>query len=289
MPDRFVKIRHRPKLHDARMVIALSGWMDGGDTSTGTIDYLVQTLEAQEVAEIDPGEFYIYNFPGSMEISTLFRPHTKIEDGVIDVYEEPSNTFFCCEKHNLVLFSGKEPNLHWKEYAECILFLAAQFNVTMIYFVGSVAGLVPHTREPRFHGSVSDERLTPFLQQHGLRLTNYEGPASIVTYLMVLAKQQGLDMATIVAEIPAYLQGKNVKCVEAAVKKIAGILDVPIDTEELKTMSEEFETSLNEVLEDRDELAEHIRKMEDDYDEEVFDTEMGDLKAWFEKQGIRLD
>jgi hypothetical protein len=29
--------------------------------------------------------------------------------------------------------------------------------------------------------------------------------------------------------------------------------------------------------------------MEEDYDNEMFDTQMGDLKEWLEKQGIRLD
>jgi len=271
------------------MVLALSGWMDGGDTSTGTVDYLVNKLGADEFAEIDSGEFYVYNLPGSMEISALFRPHTTIEDGLVTDYEEPTNTFFCSEEHNLVLFSGKEPNFRWREYAECILSLALEFNVKMIYFVGSVAGLIPHTRDPRFHGSVSDEHLKPLLQRYSLKPSNYEGPASIVTYMTVLARQKGLGMTTLVAEIPAYVEGRNVKCIEAATRKLAGILNLPVELDDLRARSEKFEESLNGTLQDRPELAEQIRKMEDDYDKEEFDTEMADLKEWLHRQGIRLD
>lgn len=36
-------------------------------------------------------------------------------------------------------------------------------------------------------------------------------------------------------------------------------------------------------------LAERIQKLEEDYDNEVFDTQMTDLKDWLEQQGIRLD
>jgi len=282
-------VYRQPKLRNARMVLAFSGWMDGGDTSTGTVEYLVKKLAAQELAEIDPADFYIYNFPGSMEISALFRPDTKIENGLITRYQEPTNKFFCSEEHKLVLFTGKEPNLRWKEYAECILSLASEFNVTMIYFVGSVAGLVPHTRDPRFHGSVSEDNLKLLLQNYSIEPSNYEGPASIITYLTVLAREKSIGMVTLVAEIPAYVEGRNVKCIEAATRKLASILGLQLDLDDLRAMSDEFEIAMNELVQRRPELAEQARKMEENYDKEVLDAEMEDLKTWFEKQGIRLD
>ena len=289
MLDPLVKTYCQPNLHEARMVVAFSGWMDGGETSTGTIEYLVRKLDAVKLAEIVSDQFYIYNLPGSMEVSALFRPHTEIEDGLITAYQEPTNTFFCSNEHNLLLFSGKEPNLRWKEYAECVLSTAAEFNVSTIFFVGSVAGLVPHSRDPEFHGSVSDESLKPFLQQHGIKFSNYEGPASLVTYLTLLARQNGLQMATIVAEIPAYVEGRNVKSIEAATRKLASMLELSVDLDELHAISERFERSITKLVESRPELAEHIRRMENAYDNEVLISEMGDLKAWLEQQGLRLD
>jgi hypothetical protein len=67
-----------PVLDQATLVLALTGWMDGGDVSTGTVRRLVDLLGARPIAEIDPEPFYIYNVPGSMEIAALFRPHVKI-------------------------------------------------------------------------------------------------------------------------------------------------------------------------------------------------------------------
>ena len=54
--------------------MAFSGWMDGGDVSTGTVRRMVELLDAEYVAEIDPEPFYIYNFPGTMEVAAMFRP-----------------------------------------------------------------------------------------------------------------------------------------------------------------------------------------------------------------------
>jgi proteasome assembly chaperone (PAC2) family protein len=279
-----------PKLNDARLILGFSGWMDGGDVSTGTIDYLVDKLGARKLAEIDPGPFYLYNFPGSMDIASLFRPHVKIDNGLITEFEEAPSAFYADATHNVILFKGKEPNLRWRDYAECICAVVADFRVTTACFVGSVAGLAPHTREPRIFGSVSEEDLMPLLQRFGLTPSNYEGPASFVTYLTTLAKSRQFRMMALVAEIPAYVQAKNLKSMAAVVRKLAAILGLAIDLGDLRTMTREFEKRLNATVQEHPELAEQIRKIEQDYDKQVFDTSTdADLKAWLEKQGIRLD
>ena len=83
-----------PSLHDATLVLAFTGWMDGGDVSTGTVQHLVALLGARPMAEIDPEPFYIYNVPGPMEVAAMFRPHVEIEEGLIKKFDWPSNTFY---------------------------------------------------------------------------------------------------------------------------------------------------------------------------------------------------
>ena len=289
MPSDKLRIHRQAKLHDPRLLIGLSGWMDGGNVSTGTVKLLAEELDAQKLAEIEPEEFYIYNFPGSMELAAMFRPHTRIKNGLVLSCETPKNIFFCDEKNNLILFLGKEPNLRWAEYIDCIFSLCRKFGIKMIYFIGSVAGLVPHTRQPRFSCSVSDKKLKETMSQYGVRFSNYEGPASIITQLTTQAKQNDLGMATLVAEIPAYVQGHNPKCIAAVAKRLANILDLHLDLDKLRSIGEQFEKKLTEIVQAQPELATHISRLEEDYDNEVFDTEMGDLKEWLEQRGIRVD
>ena len=284
-----LKVQTWPELRDAAMVIGLSGWMDGGDVSTGTIDRLVEALDAPAIGHIEPEDFYIYSSPGSMEIAALFRPHTRIEDGLIVEYTPPQSTFHACEPRNLVLFKGREPNLRWREYVECLLSMAETCGVRTLYFIGSVSGLVPHTREPRLSCSVSDESLRPAMEPFGVRFSNYEGPASVVTYLTQQAGLRGLAMTTLVAEIPAYIQGLNPRAIESVIRRLAAMLGLEVSLDTLRATSDVFEAKLNEALEGKDELAELIAKLEESYDNEVFDTQMGDLKRWLTERGIRLD
>jgi predicted ATP-grasp superfamily ATP-dependent carboligase len=284
-----LKIHTRPELVDGRLILAFSGWMDGGDVSTGTVEWLVEALGAQKAADIAPEGFHIYNFPGSMEISSLFRPHTKIENGLIEAYQPPTNTFFCDTGSALLLFSGREPNFNWSDFADCLFSFASQAGISVVYFIGSVAGTVPHTREPRLMSAVSDQSLKPALEPYGVTFTDYEGPASFSTYLMTLASGRGFRMASLVAEIPAYIQGTNPKSIEAVIRKLTAMLGLQVNLDRLRTTSDAWEKRLNDALEREPELATHIRKLEEDYDNEIFDTQMGDLKEWLQRRGVRVD
>ena len=288
VPKEF-RILDKPKLNKPRLLMGFSGWMDGGEVSTGTVKCLIEKVHARKFAEIDPRGFYIYSFPGSMEITALFRPHAKIKDGQIQSFEIPKNRFFYSEKDNLIIFLGKEPNLRWEEYTDHVFSLCEEYDVEMIYFIGSVAGLVPHTREPKLFCSVSNGKLKEKFQHYGVNFTNYDGPASIVTYMTTRCTKRDLDMVSLVATVPAYVQGNNPKCIETVTRRLAGMLDLDLDFDDMQAVSEEFEKKLNEVVQEQPDLADNITKLEEDYDNEIFNNEMGELKHWLEQKGIRVD
>lgn len=267
------------------LVMGFSGWMDGGSVSTDTIEYLKDKLKAKKFAEIDPKEFYIFNLPGTMEQVSQFRPYTKIRDGFLADFAYPKNEFFGTEKGGVILFSGKEPNLRWDEYANCIFELGEKFGVRKMYFVGSVAGPTPHTREPRISCSVSSRALKAKLKAYDVRFTNYEGPASITTLLNKLSKDKGIETTNFVAEIPIYVQTKNPKAIEAVIRRLVRLLDIDIDLGELARMSSEFEKNMDKAVAKYPELAKEIKKLEDNYDKELFDQK-GDFESWLKQQGI---
>ncbi|MFC1737531.1 PAC2 family protein [Planctomycetota bacterium] len=282
-------IYKRPSVHKPQLVLGFSGWMDGGEVSTGSVKRLIESNNAKKFAEIGPEGFYINNFPSSMEITALFRHYTKIKDGLIKRYETVENTFFCDEETNLIFFLGKESNLQWHNFADDFFSLCSEFDVEMIYFIGSAAGLVPHTRQPHLFCSVSESNLKDTFRQYGVKFTNYEGPAGISTYLMANCHKHNMKMASVVATIPAYVQGSNPKCIEAVTRRLAGILGLQIDLNDLRALSDEFDKKLSNIVQEQPELAATINKLEEDYDNEIFNTEMGDLKNWLEQKGIRVD
>ena len=268
-----LSIQHEPELTDATLVLAFSGWMDGGDVSTGTVRRLVDLLEAGPFAEIDPDPYYIYNFPGSMELTAIFRPPIEIEDGLLKSMEMPHNVFHCYEPANLILFLGKEPNLRWESFGNCVFQLAKQCKVQRILFVGSFGGTVPHTREPRLHVTCSSPELLTEMQKFGMRRTGYEGPGSFTSYLMTKASESGLPMTSLVAEIPSYLQGTNPLSIEAVTRRLAKILKLPLALDSLRSESTKWELDVSTAIEDDQELAAKVRELEEQYDNELLELD----------------
>ncbi|HUS40146.1 MAG TPA: PAC2 family protein, partial [Pirellulales bacterium] len=249
IPENILRLQDCPTLDGGTLVLAFSGWMDGGDVSTGTVQRLVDLLGADPFAEIDPETFYIYNFPGSMEITALFRPHVEIDDGLIKSFDMPSNTFFRFDAEKIVLFIGKEPNLRWQTFGNCILDLARKIGIRRILFVGSFGGAIPHTREPRLYVTCSDSAILAEMEQYGVRRSEYEGPGSFSSYLMTLASSGGFEMASLVAEIPGYLQGANPSSIEAVTRRLAKILQLPLDLDSLRAASTKWELEVSSAIE----------------------------------------
>lgn len=294
-----------PNLNDATLVIGFRGWMNGGEVSTGTVEYLIDMFGAELFGEIHPDGYYIYGVPGALQIAALFRPHAQIEDGRVTGYQEPQNEFYVSESENMVMFLGDEPHLLWHQYAEQLFRVAEQCNVTRICFVGSVTGLVPHTREPIFYSSFSNEDLRPLVTAAGIHPTHYEGPSSLATFLIRGAERRGLAMSTLVAGIPPYVQGRNDRCIESLVGKLQILIERAIDMDELAARRAEFDRGLQEIVNARPELREQIKKLEEIYDQQVIafaddddDSEKNrpkpsknpeDLRSWFDKQGFSFD
>lgn len=264
-----LKLQQTPRMSNATLLLALTGWMDGGLVSTGTVKHMMDGRALVRVGQIEPSGFYIDNFPGPMEIAALFRPHVKYENGIVTSFEQASNEFYADPPANMAFFLGKEPNLDWPGFGKCLFEVCLRLGVNRIIFMGSFGGTVPHTREPRMYGSVSHPGLAPFLKQHDLTPSDYEGPGSLATYLLIEAPRHEIQMLSISVEIPGYLEGINPLSIEVVSRRLARILDVPINVDKLRKASNSWEQQVTEAVQKDENLAATVRKLEEQYDNEL--------------------
>ncbi len=292
-----------PELDRPVMIIGLAGWMDGGHVSTGTVAYLRDRFveepddedERAWFARIDPMDFYIYHFPVSsipmtvhleegraivqpvnpMEFAAVFRPYAEIEDGVIRDLEYPENLFWAAQRpegeRDLVLFSGEEPHIRWGNYLDCIYEVAEQLEIEEIYFVGSVASPIPHTRQPRVRVSMADESLKEGMTEAGLLFGQYEGPASIITSMTYHSVEMNIAMRSLVVEIPHYpflempTYPRSILTVASALDEL---LDLQLDLSDLQASAVAADRKLNDLMEDNEEFAELVQRLEEAYEYE---------------------
>ena len=125
------------------------------------------------------------------------------------------------------------------------------------------------------YGSVSDKSLRHLLTDHGLKPSEYDGPGSFATLLLSNARRHGIEMLSLVAEIPSYLEGTNPLSIEAIARRLARIIEQPIDLASLRETSNEWESRVTEVVDKDEKLAATIRKLEEAYDNELISQEGG--------------
>jgi proteasome assembly chaperone (PAC2) family protein len=303
-------IHERPKAHNPPMILGFTGWMDGGGVSTGTVRYLRRNLKAKRFAEINPLDFYIFNFPVStipvsvfaeearavvaainpMEFAAVFRPHTHIEDGVIRRIWYPRNRFFYSESANVVLFSGEEPHIRWGTYCECVFRVAEELGVKEFYFVGSVASPIPHTREPRIRASVSGESLKAGLEELGIGFGEYQGPSSLVTSLAHQSMDRGIAMRSLVVEVPHYPfldMPTYPRSIMKTTSTLTSLLGIDLKLSDLSESADVADVRLNSLMGENAEFKKLVKKLEEAYDIEQSGTDEELLRRLIE--GIDLE
>jgi len=228
-----------PELTAPYIIVGFKGWLNAGEVSTGSVAYLKRRLGAHTFAHIDTQGYYIYQMPTVNPEQTL-RPHTRIEEGVIRKMDLPKNEFSFWKSgtgHDLILFTGVEPNLEWQEFAQVILDVARRYKTPRIYALGGVFDQVPHTRRTRTFAVVNHQRLRDELRQL-TRFIDYEGPCSFTTLLLYQANDQGIEALGISARTPLYIQEYNAKACYDLLKVILALTRLDIDLGDLKQAGE---------------------------------------------------
>jgi proteasome assembly chaperone (PAC2) family protein len=250
-----------PALRQPVLILAFAGWNDAGEAATSAAQFLCSRLNAEKFASLDPEEFY--NF-GEL------RPRVRLAKGLQREIVWPANEFFYCQDPGLVqdLVIGVciEPHLKWKTYVQSILDLARQCHASMVLTLGALLAEVVYSRPVRITGSSTDPELSARLH---LGTSRYEGPTGIVGILNDTCRRESLPAVSIWANVPHYLSNTpNPKAMYALVRRVLGVLDHPLDLQDVETAVSDFETKVAEVIANNPAVASYVRQLEEREPEE---------------------
>jgi len=260
-------IQNEPDLQAPYLLVGLRGWLNAGEVSTGSIDYLRRNLGARKFAHIESRGFYVYQVPSSSPELSL-RPRAKIEEGLVTKVELPQNEFHFWKSgtpHDLILFSGVEPNLEWPAYAQAVLDIARRFQVTRTYILGGVYDQVPHTRRTTFYSVMSHARLRDEIGTIAPSLY-YEGPCSFTTMLLHLAAEQGIEAAGITARMPLYIQDYNAKACYDLLRNMLALTRFDIDLGDLRQARDGLVEMMDRTFSQNQKAMEQLKKLEEMFD-----------------------
>lgn len=252
------------------MVLALDGWVDGGESATGSVRFLRRKLRPRKLAEIPPGRFHIYQVPGQLSL----RPYTRVEDGLVRQYTPPRNIFHYWQNpvgdEDLILFQGTEPHMNWNDYSAAILEVAREFGAGRMYMLGGVLDKMPHTREPAVSCVCSSAELRDELRAYGIDSIDYEGPGGIRTALVFQCQKLAMEMAVLHARVTYYPEfnmiiARNPKAIRALVRRLNRLLTLQLDLSDLDKETRDFEARMGYFALQNREFRTYVEALEKEY------------------------
>jgi len=272
MEELGLRVLQEPKLRKPSMVCGIDGWVDGGEASTGSATYLIRKLSATKFAELPIGRFHLFQMPGY----NASRPKIKSRGGLVVEHRFPSNEFFFWRnphsEQDLVAFLGTEPNLNWEEYVGVLFGLAEDLRVQRIYVLGGVLDSTPHTREPNVFCSVSETALKEEMQQYAVQFSGYEGPGSLASTMVYLARERNVQVVSLTVAATYYPEFNltipyNPKAIRALLRRLDVLLDLRLDLSDLDSGAKELEGTLEVFVRQNARFKAHLEALEKDYRE----------------------
>ncbi len=296
-----VNIWEKPKAEQIYMLAGWEQWADAGSVSSGLPQYLISHLRARKIGELRPDGFYLFQIPG---MHHLLRPQVKFEDGHSKTIKASENSLYYTgdEQKGIVIFTGEEPNMDIDRYADALFSAAKQLSVQRIVAVGGVYGAMPYEKDREVSCTYSLPAMKDELRKYAVRFSNYEGGATIGSYLVNRAQQAAVEMLVFNAFVPAYdfsqaglsLQGLRIEEDYRAwyelMKRITYMFQFELDLADLDSQSEALVISMHKKLEELSvkmpqlNVQEYLATLSSEFKEnsfapldELWERELGDL------------
>ena len=201
--DELVELSETPLDQESNMIAGWHQWADAGQISSGLPQYLIGLTGARKIGEIKPDGFYMFQVPGTHH---LLRPQVKLVDGYRQSMSLRKNELYCADLagKSLLIFLGEEPHLSEERYAKAFFDMVEATKVKRVGAVGGVYGAVPYDREREVSCVFSLPRMRAELERYAVKFSDYEGGATIGTYLAHRAESRGIEFTVFYAYVPAY-------------------------------------------------------------------------------------
>jgi proteasome assembly chaperone (PAC2) family protein len=247
------------QLRNPIMIAAFEGWNDAGESASGAIAHLLTAWTHQELARFNPEEFYDFQ---------VNRPQIKVDERIVREIIWPNTIVYAATspslKNDFLIVKGIEPSMRWPSFANQILDLADDYEVSLLITMGALLADSPHTRPITVTGSGAHPDIAAKL---GIEVSRYEGPTGIVGVLQDAAYKRSIDAVSLWAAVPHYVSTPpSPKASLALINALEDFLEISIPLGNLPRRADEWEIAVNQMAEEDLEVAEYVKQLESSKD-----------------------
>jgi len=255
------------------LVVAFEGWNDAGEAASGAVRTLKEQLDLVPLTEVDPEDYFDYQFnrptvaqddDGNRTLVwptvTLYGPVAPLGTVVPELALDADIDVTGDNGSNVYLLVGTEPSRGWKTFTAEILDAVDANEITAMVFLGAMLADVPHTRPISIFASSENASVR---EQLGVERSSYEGPVGILSVLADAAETAGIPTLSIWASVPHYVHNApSPKATLALIDKLEEIVDVVIPRGDLVDEAAAWETGIDALASDDDDMSSYIEQLE---------------------------
>jgi proteasome assembly chaperone (PAC2) family protein len=275
----FMEIHQIPLLRNPVMIVAFSGWNDAAEAASGAVEHLLSgwrdksdEVVPELIADVDSEDFYDFQ---------VNRPQVSIDDSEIRSITWPTTQVFGLAipsmQRDLVIVTGVEPSMRWKNFTADLLDLADDLEVSLVMTLGSLLADTPHSRPITVTGTGAHPSIASRL---GISVSKYEGPTGILGIIQDGCMRRGIDAISLWAAVPHYAASSpSPKATLALINTIEEFLDISIPMSDLPERSDAWEKEVDELASEDSDVAEYVKALEESKDAAELPDVSGDSIA----------
>lgn len=240
------------------LVLALSGVSDPGGVVAQLDAFLWDKCEPEELVRFDADLLLDYRARRPMI--------TFDEDHFVDYAPEELLLTLCRDQLGspFLLLSGFEPDFRWEQFADTVLMLADEFEVSVTVWAHAIPMPVPHTRPLRATVSGTREDL---IEARSVWKPTTKLPASVTHLLEYRLYSLGEEVVGFAILVPHYLSGNEYPDVLLfALDSVMSATGLIFDTDSVHETARQFRAQVDAQIADSEESGEMLRGLEARYD-----------------------
>ncbi len=259
-------------LREPVMIAAFEGWNDAGESATGAITHLLTVWSHQMLGSLDPEEYYDFQ---------VNRPTIKVDEKVVREIIWPNTIVYAVStphlSHDFLILKGIEPSMRWRRFADEVLDLADDYEVSLLITMGALLADTPHSRPISVTGSGSHPDVAERL---GVEISRYEGPTGIIGVLQDAANRRDLDAVSLWAAVPHYVSTPpSPKASLALVNALEDFLEISIAQGDLPDRALSWEKQVDQMAAEDSEVGDYVKQLESSKDSSDIPEMSGEILA----------
>lgn len=250
---RVLAIEQMPNLQDPVMVVAFTGWVDGGLAGAGATALLVDGMESSRTcARLDLADY--------LDLQQT-RPTVSLVDGETRKVHWPTIELVAgVAGRDVLVVTGPEPSVRWKEIVGELVAFATSVGVREAVLLGGMPAPVSHRRPVTVHATASSRSIA---QEIGALRSDYVGPTGIQTVLQVALGAAGVRAIGLWAQVPHYVAGTpSPPAIRALLLRLRELTRVDVDVTVLDEQIDSYMDQVETGLAERPDVAELVQQLE---------------------------